>query len=65
MRCNLHSIMRCVDCRFDSDTVQEQSVQARGPPEKAQAILSTPPGERGSVASSSHNTGGCGHMCGK
>jgi hypothetical protein len=30
--------------------VLEQSVQAQGPPEKAQIILRTPPKERGSVA---------------
>ncbi len=37
--------------------VLEQSVKARGPPEKAQVILSIEPSERGSVASSGH--GGC------
>ncbi len=39
-----------------------QEAQARGgPPPKAQAILSTPPSERGAVASGGH--GGCG-LCG-
>jgi hypothetical protein len=39
--------------------VLEQSVLAKGPPEKAQAILSADPKDRGSVAS-----GRCGHACG-
>ena len=37
----------------------EQEAQARGPPAKAQAILSADPHERGTIAS-----GGCGHGCG-
>ena len=38
--------------------VIEQSVQAKGPPAKAQIILSTEPKQRGSVASGGQG-GGC------
>jgi hypothetical protein len=41
--------------------VLEQSVQAKGPPEKAQAILAAEPRDRGSVASGGQ--GGC-QTCG-
>ncbi len=44
-----------------SSTVQE--VDAQGPPPKAQLILSTPPSERGAVASGGQG-GGCGRACG-
>jgi hypothetical protein len=39
-------------------------VQAQGPPAKVAIILSTPPSERGTVASGGQGGGGCGRGCG-
>jgi len=40
--------------------VLEQSVLAKGPPEKAQTILRAEPKDRGAVASGGHSGGPCG-----
>jgi hypothetical protein len=44
--------------------VLEQSVLAKGPPSKAQAILAAEPKERGSVASGGQGGGGTCGTCG-
>ena len=46
-----------------STIITVQQVQAQGPPAKVAIILSTPPSERGSVASEGSNSGGCGRSC--
>ena len=44
--------------------VLEQSVLAKGPPEKAQAILAAEPKQRGAVASGGQGGGGTCGTCG-